>query len=157
MSYINPSAQQLNHFRQENTNNKPIVMLNLLKFKDYADYGDGKLVTVSGVTAYNLYSQSAVPLVWEVGGQILWRGHVRTHLIGPIDEEWHEAALVYYPHRQAFLRMVESDAYQKIMLHRTAALADSRLIETEFKRLPTWLLNVAKGAVRAKSKLWPQL
>ena len=49
-------------------------------------------------------------------------------VIGPVEERWDEVLLVEYPSVKAFLEMVNSDAYQSIVYHRTAALKDSRLI-----------------------------
>ena len=66
-------------------------------------------------------------------------------------------ALVRYPSRAAFLRMVKSDAYQAIMPHRTAALADSRLIELRAGALPAWLLRGAGAVVRARAVGFPKV
>ncbi len=48
-------------------------------------------------------------------------------LIGPAGE-WHAAAVVCYPSRARFLEMVSDPEYLETSRHRTAALADSRLI-----------------------------
>jgi len=56
-------------------------------------------------------------------------------VIGPSEESWDEAILVEYPSRSAFVSMVTNEAYQQISEHRTAALADSRLIATS-KAIP---------------------
>ena len=92
-----------------------------------------------------------------MGGQILWLGNVRDSLIIPEHESWDEIALVYYPSREAFKRMVTSDAYQAIVHHRSAALDDSRLIETKSQRLPKFALSAAKAAFRLKSRLMPKI
>ena len=61
---------------------------------------------------------------------MLWMGAARFTLIGPDDERWDDAVLVEYPTKQAFLEMVMKPEYQASAVHRTAALADSRLICT---------------------------
>lgn len=62
---------------------------------------------------------------------MLWRGEARATLIGPGDERWDDAILVEYPSRRAFVEMVSKEAYRASAVHRSAALADSRLICTE--------------------------
>ncbi len=52
-------------------------------------------------------------------------------LIGPQDKDWHLVVLVRYPSAQAFVEMVASDEYRAVVMHRSAALADSRLIAME--------------------------
>lgn len=66
----------------------------------------------------------------ECGGKILWLGNVRRTVIGPEGEPWDDAILVQYPSRKVFLAMVSRPDYRKAAMHRTAALADSRLIAT---------------------------
>ncbi|HRI63884.1 MAG TPA: DUF1330 domain-containing protein [Polyangium sp.] len=157
MATVNPTREQLDEFVRTTPDDKPIVMLNLLKFRDVADYGPGGLQGLTGRQAYSRYSKAVMPLVFEVGGQPFFMSNVRTNVIAPHDESWDEVVLVHYPARRAFLRMVESDAYQAIMHHRTAALADSRLFETTVVQLPRFLLRAMRGAVRVKSLLFPQI
>jgi uncharacterized protein (DUF1330 family) len=137
-------------------------MLNLLKFRERADYPPGVSPSalggeVTGAKAYSRYSRAVIPLVFEVGGQPIWMGKGRASVIAPAGESWDEVVLVYYPSRRAFLRMVTSPAYQEIMYHRTAALADSRLIETRAVAVPRWVFALARCAIRAKALVWPRI
>lgn len=172
MKSVNPSEQAMALWANEIVDSKPIVMVNLLRFRSFAGYeeagskeADDKATNlnakvrppVSGQQAYARYSKAVIPLLWEVGGQILWHGQARFTFIAPEAESWDEVALVYYPNRQAFLRMVTSSAYQKVLPHRTAALADSRLIETQVKPLPKRLLSLARGVVRLKTWVSPRI
>lgn len=157
MPIVNPSQEQFDSFASEAVDDGPIVMVNLLKFRAEADYGAQGPRGVSGRDAYKKYSKGVMPLLWEVGGQVLWMGDVRAGVIVPEGESWDEVVLVHYPSRGAFARMVRSEAYQAVMPHRTAALADSRLIETKAVRLPRWILRAARGAVRLKSLVWAQI
>jgi uncharacterized protein (DUF1330 family) len=60
------------------------------------------------------------------GGRILWQGRVRATMIGA--EQWDVVALVEYPNGRAFLDMLQDRDYQEAGKHRTAGLADTRLI-----------------------------
>ena len=46
------------------------------------------------------------------------------------DEQWDDILLVSYPSKEAFLAMIGDSDYQAAAEHRSAALADSRLIGT---------------------------
>lgn len=153
MRTVNPTDEQIEAF-QRVPDDAPIVMLNLLRFRERADYSQGGQGG-TGKQAYARYSKAVIPLLLEVGGHPLWMGKGRHAFIAPEGESWDEVLLVYYPSRRAFLRMVESDAYQRIMIHRTAALEDSRLVETRPAFLPRALLRAAGLAVRAKALLFP--
>lgn len=51
-------------------------------------------------------------------------------LIAPPGEHWDQLLLVRYPSAAAFLAMLADPEYQAATVHRSAALADSRLIAT---------------------------
>ena len=108
---------------------RPIVMINLLRFRDRAQYrSPGDANPCSGSEAYARYAREAFRFVTSVGGQVIWRGSPRAVLLGPTTERWDDALLVQYPSKQAFLQMIGNPDYQAITVHRTAALEDSRLI-----------------------------
>ncbi len=157
MGTVNPTLDQIDAFERGTPDDAPIVMLNLLRFRDRADYGDGSGGEISGREAYDRYSKAVMPLLFEVGGLPLWMGKARASVIAPDGESWDEVVLVHYPSRRAFLRMIKSPAYQAIFHHRTAALADSRLVETRATALPSWLLRAGRAAVRAKALVFPRI
>jgi uncharacterized protein (DUF1330 family) len=132
MASIDPSPEQLAHFLGHADVEKPIVMLNLLRFRARTQYPPGTdAAACSGREAYARYAAVALAKVAEVGGRLVWMASADASLIGPDGEVWDEVALVEYPSRQAFLRMIEMPDYQAAVVHRSAALADSRLIPTE--------------------------
>ena len=131
MPSIEPSPEQLTRLLA-GSDEGAIVMINLLRFRDRAQYPAGFVAEpCSGREAYQRYGMHVLPMLHDVGGKILWSGAAKMVVIGPSDESWDEAVLVQYPSRAAFISMVTSEPYQKIVDHRTAALADSRLIATK--------------------------
>ncbi|MGD9664647.1 MAG: DUF1330 domain-containing protein [Novosphingobium sp.] len=109
----------------------PIFMLNLLKFRDVADYGDNPqgFGPCSGHDAYFArYAPVATKRVQELGGEVVWAGEALASFIAPPEEEWDTMLLVRYPDKAAFLALAETPEYQDVLVHRTAALLDSRLI-----------------------------
>ncbi|MBF0350499.1 MAG: DUF1330 domain-containing protein [SAR324 cluster bacterium] len=159
MRTVEPSEEKMNAWLNEPVDNKPIVMLNLLSFNEQANYESGALDSspCSGKKAYDRYSKAVINLLWEIGGQILLMGKVRSQLIAPDEESWDQFMLIYYPNRDAFKKMVTSDAYKKIMHHRTAALKDSRLIETHLIKLPDIALKFLSKLTRMKALVSPRI
>lgn len=155
MRTIEPSEAKLNSFISEPVDNKPILMVNLLRFREDAEDEPATVSgqRISGKEAYKQYGNRVIKLLWGVGGQILWTGKVRANFICPEEEVWHEFVLVYYPSRKAFIDMVNSTAYGSIVHHRSAALEDSRLIEVRPKRLPRAVLGLVRLFIFTKSTL----
>ena len=111
--------------------NRPVVMINLLRYRERAAYPPGSEAgPCTGREAYGRYGQAAIGFITALGGQVIWEGSPKAVLIGAPGEQWHKALLVRYPSKRAFLEMVGNPAYQAITVHRTAALEDSRLIAT---------------------------
>jgi uncharacterized protein (DUF1330 family) len=131
MGTVEPSPGRLQAVLEAGEDDAPIVMINLLRYRAQAAYPDGfDAEPCSGREAYQRYGTVAAGRVASVGGRLLWMGRVRASVIAPDDETWDDAILVEYPSRRAFLEMVSQPEYLAAAVHRTAALADSRLIAT---------------------------
>ena len=68
--------------------------------------------------------------VAAVGGSQFYAGVANQTVIGPEDETWDMVAIIEYPSRSAFLEMIAKPSYQACVFHRTAGLADTRIIMT---------------------------
>ena len=108
----------------------PMVMVNLLKFKEKATYPDGRDPDLSGRDAYNRYGEAVVACLAAVGGHVVYSGPVTGLMLGEVDELWDAVALAWYPGPQAMLQMVASPDYQAIEVHRHAGLAGQLNIRT---------------------------
>jgi uncharacterized protein (DUF1330 family) len=97
----------------------PVVMLNLLRFRERADAPDEGM---SGEAAYHLYAERMVRLVESIGGRVLWSGRVDSFVIGDTAERFDAIALVEYPSRQKFVEIAQSPAVAEIAPHRAAGL-----------------------------------
>jgi uncharacterized protein (DUF1330 family) len=132
MPAVEPTPAQMQRLLRDIAQPGPVVMINLLRYRERADYPPGfDAQPCSGHEAYQRYVAVAAVKVAEAGGNILWMGAVKTSVIAPEGEEWDDAILVQYPSRAAFMEMVSRPDYQAAAPHRTAALADSRLLLTE--------------------------
>lgn len=121
---IEPSAEQIAALTSSGIEG-PIAMLNLLRFREQAIEPDSGM---TGAEAYGLYGQSVAPFLEAAGARVLSAVNCDTSVIGPSQPEWHMAIIVEYPSRDAFIGMVSDPGYQEVSVHRTAALADSRLV-----------------------------
>ena len=76
----------------------PVVMLNLVKYRNREAYGE--------------YAKLTGKLVAEHGGRMLWAGAVaEVALDEGGDSDWDFAAIVLYPSRQAFIDLVRGEQY----------------------------------------------
>ena len=131
MGSIEPTAERLQAFLGSGEDDTPVVMINLLRYRERAAYPDGfDAEPCSGREAYQRYAAVATGRIASVGGRLVWLGSAQHTLIGPEAERWDDTVLVEYPSRKAFLAMVSQPAYQAAAPHRTAALENSRLIAT---------------------------
>ncbi len=105
----------------------PVVMLNLLSFKDRADGGNQGQ---SGSDSYNLYAEKMKQFVESKGGRFIWSGRVDSMVIGESDTDFDVVALVEYPSRKAFIEIASSAHVQEIGKDRADGLAGQWLIAT---------------------------
>ena len=129
MPSLNPSQDQLKRFAEQMPAGEPILMLNLLRFNDQAAYpAAGDQQPCSGREAYAVYSRTAIKKVRAARGDVEIMANARVALIAPEHEHWDEVLLVRYPSPEAFLAMLADPESRAATIHRTAALANSRLI-----------------------------
>ena len=136
---VNPNEQQVKEFFEPGPQG-PIYMVNLLKFKDKAEYPDGRETQLTGAEAYKLYSDAVSDLLPAFGGQGAFFAKVERLMLGEVEELWDQVAIAVYPSRQAMLEMMQSDIMKDISQHRAAGLAGQLNIETASPQ-GTWFEN----------------
>ena len=108
---------------------EPVTMLNLLRFHEVAQYEDEQLPPCSGRDAYyKRYAPASTEMVKALGGKVIWAGRAVGHTVCPPDERWDDILIVEYPDAAAVATLFHNPAYQAVVKHRRAAVADSRLI-----------------------------
>jgi uncharacterized protein (DUF1330 family) len=121
---IYPAPEQIQHLLTGPAD-RPVVMVNLLRFKPRADAPDEGL---SGEEAYRRYADAMRTIVESRGGRFLWVGRVDSQVIGTGGEGFQMIGLVEYPSRQAFLAIATDPEVQEIGVHRAAGLESQWLI-----------------------------
>ncbi|MCB0998086.1 MAG: DUF1330 domain-containing protein [Ilumatobacteraceae bacterium] len=108
----------------------PFVMVNLLRFRDRAEYHDGSDTHLSGREAYDRYAEGVRPLIEALGGRVVYSGAVTGLLLGEVEDLWDAVGLVEYPSLGAFRDMALSPEMRAIEHHRMAGLAGQLNIRT---------------------------
>ena len=131
-NYIDATNEQGQKFYLEFNNKGKIVMLNLLRFKQIADYTNLEKLRpstpISGEEAYQLYIENTMPHLTEAKGKVLFHGKSKDFLIGPDVEKWDAVLLVEHQSMTEFMKFAKNENYLEGAGHRTAALEDSRLL-----------------------------
>lgn len=113
---------------------EPVTMLNLVRFREQADYGpDGGHAPCSGRTAYlERYVPAFRAIAPTFGGATpVYLGEGHELLVGPGEERWDLVALMRYPDLATLKAFLDDERYlREAAPHRVAALADWRFLVT---------------------------
>ncbi len=110
----------------------PITMVNLLRFREVADYSESPELApngpITGAEAYRRYSEWTMPFLLDSGGEVVFEGAGGMFFIGPTDERWDHVLIVRQNSLDDFFAFASNPGYLEGMGHRTAAIEDSRLL-----------------------------
>jgi hypothetical protein len=95
-----------------------VWMLNLMKYKPVADYGDGTESTISGREADDIYAPTAV--LADLGATVPFFGDVTHQLADHV--AWERIGIVRYPSRASFFAMQNREDFQKQYVHKEAGM-----------------------------------
>jgi uncharacterized protein (DUF1330 family) len=129
---VYPAHEQLQEFFGS-PDDGPFVMVNLIKFKERAEYADDPSIDISGREAYALYGQAVSKVVEGRGGRVIYSGDVTGLLLGEVGELWDMVALVEYASQAAFMEQMSSPDRASIERHRHAGLAGQLNIRTKLR------------------------
>ena len=125
-----PNQTQMNEFLEGDIDS-PISMVNLLKFKEKAEYEDGRDTEMSGKEAYKIYATEVQEQLRKVGAEMVFGGAISRLMLGEVEDLWDSVAIARYPSRKAMLEMMMSSDYQESEKHRSAGLLGQLNIETK--------------------------
>ena len=129
---VMPNEKQMEEFLEEG-NDEPIFMVNLLKFKEKAEYPDKRETELSGREAYAIYGVEVLKHLEKVGGKPIFGSDVIRLMLGEVEELWDQVAIAMYPSRKAMLKMISDPDYIESAQHRVAGLAGQLNIETKVR------------------------
>tara|TARA_Y100001970_G_scaffold98563_1_gene123918 strand:- start:63862 stop:64278 length:417 start_codon:yes stop_codon:yes gene_type:complete len=126
---IMPNEDQINEFSKQGED-KPIYMVNLLKFKEKANYPDNRETDLTGEEAYAIYAEEVAGHLAKVGGKPIFGGEVERLMLGEVEDLWDKVAIAMYPSRKAMFKMINDPDYILSAQHRVAGLEGQLNIET---------------------------
>ncbi|MBI5283944.1 MAG: hypothetical protein HY874_02530 [Chloroflexi bacterium] len=97
----------------------PFWAVNLMKYRDVADYADGRTAVRSGREADDEYTP--VASLAAIGAQVVFSADVDTQLLGraPV---WDRVGVVRYPSRRKFFEMQQRDDFKAKHVHKDAGM-----------------------------------
>ena len=134
-----PNEEQLRGFLEPG-HDGPIYMLNLLKFKEQAEYQDGRDTDLSGAEAYGIYATEVAEHLAKVGGALMLSARVERLMLGEVEELWDSVGIAMYPSRKAMMEMMSAPDYRASAVHRSAGLAGQLNIEL-VEAMGAWLMQ----------------
>lgn len=103
----------------------PIWMVNLMSYREKADYADGRASDISGREADDLYAPLG-PLK-AIGAEIVFVADVDTQFLN-LEPKWDRVAIVKYPTRKSFIDMQSRPDFQEKHHHKEAGMASTFVI-----------------------------
>jgi len=110
---------------------EPIEMLNLIRFKDVAEYEAGSGFEDkgwSGADAYYEYARRSQVVIDRMDAEIVYSGRPELAMIGPKGETWDAVFVLRYANAVVFGQLLRDPEYQAHAFHRRAGVADVRLV-----------------------------
>ena len=97
----------------------PVWMINLMHYREAADYQDGQQSQISGREADDIYSP--VDVLAKIGAELVFVADVDQQLLGE-DPVWDRVAVVKYPTRKSFIDMQQREDFQEKHVHKDAGM-----------------------------------
>lgn len=97
----------------------PIWMVNLMKYRDTADYADGRQTSISGREADDIYAP--LDVLADIGAEVVFAADVDQQLLGDAPQ-WDRVAIVKYPTRRSFIEMQSRPDFQDKHVHKEAGM-----------------------------------
>ena len=80
-----PTNDQIKGFGDQSSN-KSIYMINLLKFKEKANYPDKRKTSLTGSEAYAIYAKEVEQHLLNVGGRPVLGGSIERLMLGEVED-----------------------------------------------------------------------
>lgn len=102
---------------------EPMWALNLMHYREKADYADGRETDLTGWEADNLYSP--IEPIAKIGGSLALVAIVVDQPVGTDLDKWDRVAIVKYPYRNALAEMNATPDFQAAHEHKDAGMAST--------------------------------
>lgn len=103
----------------------PVWMVNLMRYRERAEYADGRETALTGREADDEYAPLG-PLA-AVGAEIVFVADVEDQYMGD-EPRWDRIGVVKYPTRASFIAMQQREDFQKAHEHKEAGMAETIVV-----------------------------
>ena len=121
-SYGQVNRQQIQRMLLQSPTDGPFYMVNLIEYRDEAQYADGRETVLTGREANALYN--VFPYIDAIGGRVVFNGQVDGTTLGG-DSTWDDVVIAEYPCPAAFLVMIAQPGVQETSIHKDAGVQAS--------------------------------
>ena len=111
----------------------PFYMVNLIKYREWAVYADGRETDLTGREANALYAP--VEYLQAIGARVLFNTAVHDQIDGD-DVLWEDFSVVEYPCPLAFFAMLSRPDFQERAVHKEAGVEKTIAIVTDLVPIP---------------------
>jgi len=102
-----------------------------LKFREKADYADGRETDLTGREADALYAP--LEFLAAIGAEIVFVADVEANLISLEGTQWEQIAIVRYPSRALFFQMTQDEEFQARAIHKDAGVEKTLVMVTHLR------------------------
>jgi hypothetical protein len=106
----------------------PFYMVNLIRYREKAQYPDGRQTDLTGREANGLYNPSE--FIAAIGARVVFNTEVDNQIDGD-DIKWQTVAIVEYPCPVAFFAMLAHPDFQARAIHKTAGVEKTIVMVTD--------------------------
>lgn len=125
--YGTPNTDYIRGWRGRTDDTRPMWALNLMRYRPIAAYADGRVTTITGQQADDLYRPEAE--LAAVGAKGVLLAPVVHQLVGD-GGRWDRVAIAKYPSRVAQLDMQRLPEFQARVIHKNAGMEFSIVLAT---------------------------
>jgi hypothetical protein len=115
----------LRMFTMKPEDDGPVFMVNYMKYKETADYGEGENPGISGREADDKYAP--VDVLGRIGAYVAFHGDI-VDQSGSTTPLWDRIGVVCYPTRRAFIEMQNRPDFQEKHVHKNAGMDQTFVI-----------------------------
>ena len=108
----------------------PFYMVNLIRYRERAEYTDGRETDLTGREANALYAPAE--FLAEIGARVVFSADVDMQIDGD-ETVWQEVSIVEYPCITAFLSMVADPEFQERAIHKDAGVEKTIVMVTDLE------------------------
>lgn len=123
---------------------RPFYMINLIRFREHAEYPDGRESDLTGEQADAIYASQILPILLDIGARPVFVAGVNLNLVSGDGTAWDQVSVVLYPSRARFFEMLERKDAQAAVVHKEAGVEKTIVLvsEVEGEGIPDELRRV---------------